>query len=147
MSAYNPYSRQVNQYKKNQIETATPQEILILLYEGAIRFLVLAKKAMDAKDVEKTHQYLVKTQNILLEFMATLDMDLGGELARNLYNLYEYLHYRLVQANIKKDPAMVDEVLEHLRALKATWEEAVRIAQQERGDEAVHDPPEIARQA
>lgn len=132
MNAYNPYAKQAEQYKKNQIETASPEEILIMLYEGAIRFLLVAKKANDEKNIEKCHKNIVKAQHIIQEFMASLDMDIGGEMAANLLRLYEYLNYQLVQANIKKDMALIDEVLDHLRSLKATWEEAIRIAQRER---------------
>lgn len=132
MSAYNPYAKQAAQYKKNQIETASPEEILIMLYDGAIRFLLVAKKAHEEKDLEKYHNHLIKAQHIILEFMNTLDMEVGGEIALNLYRLYEYLHHRLVQANIKKDVAMIDEVVDHLRGLKTTWEEAIHIAKQER---------------
>lgn len=132
MNAYNPYARQADQYKKNQIETATPEEILIMLYEGAIRFLLIAKKANAANDIEKSHKNIVKAQHIIREFMSSLDMDIGGEMAVNLMRLYEYLHYQLIQANIKKDMALIDEVVDHLRSLKATWEEAIRIAQKER---------------
>jgi flagellar protein FliS len=138
MSAYNPYLKKAEQYKQNQVETATPQEILIMLYDGAIRFLVLARKGMEEQNLEKSHKYLLKAQNIILEFMNSLDMEIGGEMALNLYRLYEYLHYRLVQANIKKDVAMIDEVLDHLRNLKATWEEAIRIANKE-GAGDLHD--------
>lgn len=132
MNAYNPYARQAEQYKKQQIETAAPEEVLIMLYDGAILFLNTAKKGIAEKDVEKSHNQLIKAQNIILEFMNSLDMEIGGEIAINLYRLYEYLHYRLVQANIKKDVAMIDEVLDHLRSLKATWEEAILIARRER---------------
>lgn len=126
------YTQQAKQYKAQQIQTASPEEILILLYEGAIRFLVIARKAIEAGDIEKSHNNLIKAQRIITEFMFTLDMDIGGEAAKNLYSLYEYLHYRLVQANLKKDVTMVDEVLDHLRSLKDTWEKAIEIAAEER---------------
>jgi flagellar protein FliS len=132
MSAQNTYAKQAEQYKKNQIETATPEEILIMLYEGAIRFSLIAKKAIAAQDSEKANANLIKAQHIVREFMDSLDMEIGGDMALNLYRLYEYLHYRLVQANIKKDVAIIDEVLDHLRSLKATWEEAILIAKKER---------------
>lgn len=131
MNAQSPYARQTAQYQQNQIETAAPEKILILLYEGAIRFLVIAKKACEQKEIEKFHNNLIKAQHIIQEFMDSLDMEIGGEVALNLYNLYEYLHYRLVQANIKKDISMIDEVLDHLRKLKITWEEATIIAKSE----------------
>ncbi|MDH4379897.1 MAG: flagellar export chaperone FliS [Vampirovibrionales bacterium] len=120
------------QYKNNEITTASPEEVLILLYEGAIRFLKIAKKGIADKDIEKTHNNLVKTQRIITEFMLTLDMEVGGEIAENLYRLYEYLHYRLVHANLKKDPHAVDEVLKHLVSLKATWEQAIKNANQDK---------------
>lgn len=135
----NPYQQQAKQqaqqYKKQQIETATQEEILILLYDGAIRFLVVAKKAYEKKDIETFHRNIMKSQEIILEFMVSLDIEVGGEVAKNLLSLYEYLHYRLVQANIHKDMVMIDEVLKHLRQLKATWEEAIVIAANEQGQE------------
>jgi flagellar secretion chaperone FliS len=125
----NPY---LNQYRKTQVQTATPEQILIMLYDGAIRFLNQAKVHIQNKDIEQSHINIVKAQRIITEFMSSLDMELGGDMARNLFNLYEYLHYRLVQANIKKDIEAVDEVLDHLRNLKSTWEQAIVIAAKEK---------------
>lgn len=132
----NPY---LNQYKQNAVLTASPEMILIMLYDGAINFLLRAKIAIDEKNIENTHLYITKTQKIIREFMDSLDMETGGDVAQNLYRLYDYLHYRLVQANIKKDTAMVDEVLEHLRSLKKTWEEAIKIASRESKEEDGED--------
>ena len=114
----NPY---LKQYQQTQVQTASPEKILIMLYDGAIQFLNKAKIGIDNMNIEETHNNIVSAQRIISEFMNTLDMKAGGELAKNLYNLYEYLHYRLVQANVKKDPVMVDEVLGHLKDLKQTW--------------------------
>ena len=127
----NGYAQQAKDYKKQEIMTATPGEILILLYEGAIRFLNLAKAGLQEGNPEKYHNNLLKAQRIVVEFMTSLDMEVGGEVAQNLYSLYEYYYFRLIQANLKKDVTMVDEVLEHLRNLKATWEQAIKIAAQE----------------
>ncbi len=128
----NAYGQKAKQYKQQAIETATQEELLIMLYDGAIRFVLLAKKAFAQDDIEKYHNNIMRAQKIIAEFMASLDAEVGGELTKNLLKLYEYLHYRLVQANIKKDPDMLDEVLDHLRQLKATWEEAIDIANKER---------------
>ena len=125
-------SSYANTYKSQQIQTASQEQILILLYEGAIRFLSLAKYGHEEKNMEKFHNNIIKCQRIIMEFMSTLDIEVGGEMAQNLYQLYEYLHYRLVQANLKKDVAMIEEVLSHLRELKATWEEAIGLARQEK---------------
>lgn len=125
----NPY---LKQYQTNQIQTASPEKILIMLYDGAIQFLNKAKKELENKNIQEVHNNIIGAQKIISEFMNTLDIEAGGETAVNLYNLYEYLHFRLVQANIKKDAPMIDEVLVHLKDLKATWEEAIRITNKEK---------------
>jgi len=125
----NPY---LKQYQQTQVQTSSPEKLLIMLYDGAIQFLNKAKVGIENKDIEEIHNNILGAQRILTEFMSTLDMKVGGDIARNLYNLYDYLHYRLVQANLKKDIVMVDEVLVHLKDLKQTWEEAIRIAAKER---------------
>lgn len=115
----------MNPYLKNQIETSSPEQILILLYDGAIKFLNQAKIGIQSKDIELTHNNLIKAQNIISELRDTLDMEIGGELANNLFALYNYFNRRLVQANIKKEIEPVDEVLEHLRGLRDTWKQAI----------------------
>jgi flagellar secretion chaperone FliS len=120
-----------NTYKSQQIQTASQEQILIMLYEGAIRFLNTAKMGLEENNSEKFNNNIIKTQRIIMEFMTTLDMEVGGEMAQNLFQLYEYLHYRLIQANLKKDATMIDEVLGHLKLLKETWEEAIGIARRE----------------
>ena len=115
----------MNPYLKNQIETSSPEQILILLYDGAIKFLNQAKIGIQNKDIELTHNNLIKAQNIISELRDTLDMEIGGELANNLYALYNYFNRRLVQANRKKEIEPVDEVLEHLRGLRDTWKQAI----------------------
>ncbi len=129
-------AQQAKAYKRQQIETATPEEILLLLYDGAIRFLVISKDALKRGQIEKAHMHLIQTQNIIGEFMATLNLEIGGEVSQELYRLYEYLHHRLVEANVKKDVTMIDEVLVHLRKLRATWAEAIQRAAQEKNSPA-----------
>ncbi len=124
----NPY---LKQYQQSQIQTASPEKILIMLYDGAIQFLNKALKAMEEGNIQESHNNNVSAQNIIIEFMNTLDMDIGGDVAKNLYSLYEYLHHKLVYANINKDSDAVKEVLLHLKELKQTWEEAIKIAQKE----------------
>ncbi|NLF83220.1 MAG: flagellar export chaperone FliS [Candidatus Gastranaerophilales bacterium] len=125
----NPY---LKQYQQSQIQTAPPEQILIMLYDGAIQFLNKALVALEQKNIQESHNNIIGAQNIIMEFMNTLNMDIGGEVARNLYSLYEYPHYRLIQANINRNAEMVQEVLRHLKDLKATWEEAIRIAAREK---------------
>jgi len=125
----NPY---LKQYQTNQVQTASPEKILIMLYDGAIQFLNKAKKEIENKNIQEIHNNIVGAQKIISEFMNTLDMKIGGQTAVNLYHLYEYLNFRLVQANMKKDVVMIEEVLVHLKDLKQTWEEAIKIAAKEK---------------
>lgn len=130
----NPY---LKQYQRTQVQTSSPEKLLIMLYDGAIQFLNKAKVAIDNKNIQEIHNNIVGAQKIITEFMNTLDMKVGGDVAVNLYNLYEYLHYRLVQANLKRDPEMIDEVLAHLKELKGTWEEAIKIASRDKESKSV----------
>jgi len=140
----NPYTKQYDQYKQNAVMTASPETILIMLYSGAINFLLRAKMAIDENNIEDSHKYITKTEKIIRELINSLDMEAGGELAENLSRLYDYLHRQLIKANINKDKAIIDEVLEHLRGLKETWEEAIKCASKEE-KENNDEPEEIDR--
>lgn len=108
------------------METAPKEQILLMLYDGAVRFLLQAKEGLIAKDIQKTHNNIVKVQNIITEFEATLDMEAGGEFAQNLFNLYEFMSHQLLIANVKKDENALDIVIRHMTELRDTWREAVR---------------------
>lgn len=110
-----------NIYQTNQVVTASPNKLLIMLYDGAIKNLRLAELSLNEKNLEKTNKYLTKTQDIITEFMLTLDFEVGGELAKNLYKLYEYMNYRLIRANIDKDIEPIQEVRKYLEELRDTW--------------------------
>lgn len=128
----NPY---LKQYQKSTIQTSSPEKLLIMLYDGAIQFLNKSKMAMENKNIEEVHNNTIGAQRIISEFMNTLDVEAGGAMAKNLYGLYEYLYHRLIQANIKKDPKIIEEVLYHLKDLKSTWEQAIKITAREKAEE------------
>lgn len=115
-----------NNYKKATVESTSPGKLLVMLYDGAIRNVDTAKKAIENKDMNTAHQQLVNAQDIILELISTLNMDF--EISQSLFSLYEYLHYQLVQANLKKDVQLLDEVRTFLVELRNTWEEAVKKA-------------------
>jgi flagellar protein FliS len=119
----NPY---LKQYQQTQIDTAPKEQILLMLYDGAVRFLHQAKAGFAEKNIEKIHNNIIKTQNIITEFESTLDMEHGGAFAQNLFDLYEYLNNRLVEANMKKREDYLDEVIKHMTELRDTWREAVK---------------------
>lgn len=127
----NPY---IKQYQRMQVETASPEKILIMLYNGAINFLKKAKVAFEENNKVEAHNNIIAAEKIILEFMTTLDMDLGGEMAKNLYALYDYLYNRLVESNMKNKPEIIDEVLEHLVKLRDTWNKAIEISNREKAE-------------
>lgn len=124
----NPY---LKQYQRTEVETATPEKILILLYDGAIQFLNKAIIALDEKNIQEIHNNIVGAEHILLEFMNTLDFEQGGDFAVRLNALYQYFYNRLVEANMKKDKEIVKEVLDFLVDLRATWKQAINMTKAE----------------
>lgn len=126
----------VKQYQKSSIETASREQILIMLYDGAIQFLNKAKIAMQNSEHEATNNNLIAAQNIIQEFINSMDREVAPQLAENLISLYEYFLRRLIQANMKKQIEPIDEVLKYLKSLKATWEQAIILAQKEEQEQA-----------
>ena len=122
----------LKQYQKQEVETASPEKILILLYDAAIQFLNKAKIAMEKKDIPEIHNNLIAAEDIILEFIDTVDVENGGDFAVRIKALYQYFYNTLVQANIKKDVSKIDEVLRHLVELRATWKQAIAIANSNR---------------
>lgn len=121
----------VKQYQKSSIETASREQILIMLYDGAIQFLNKARVAIENRDHESANNNLIGAQNIIQEFINSMDREVAPQLAENLISLYEYFIRRLVQANMKRQIEPIDEVLKYLKSLKATWEQAIVLAQKE----------------
>lgn len=118
--AANPYA----QYQRSKILTASPAELTLMLYEGAIKFGNIAIEAIEAKEVEKAHEHIIKVQRIIQEFRSTLNMKYP--VAQDFENVYSYLASRLVEANVKKDAEIMREVVEHLRTMRETWIEVMR---------------------
>lgn len=116
----NPYQ----QYKQTQFETASSEKLILMLYEGALKNLYQAQKGLENNDLEVVNQSLTKTQDIISELMVSLDMD-TGEIAQNLYQLYDYMQYRLIQANIHKKGEPITEVIGMLEELHDTWKKAM----------------------
>jgi len=121
MAPNNPYSA----YNNSKIMTASPAELTLMLYDGAIKFCNIAIVAIEKKDIEKAHNNIRKVQNIITEFRATLDHKYP--VAQDFDNVYIYIADRLHEANMTKDPAILEEVLEHLRGMRDTWKEVMRL--------------------
>ena len=118
----NPYE----QYKNNSIATASPAELTLMLYEGAIKFGNIAIKAIEEKDIQKAHVNIIKAQRIIDEFRNTLDFKYP--VAKDFDRVYEYLERRLLEANMTKDAEIIEEVVTHLRSMRDTWKEVMKRA-------------------
>ena len=114
-------------YQQAQVETASPTRLVVLLYDGAIRFCSRALEAMQAKDLAAQNTNLIKAQKIVGELMASLNKETGGEVAENLNRVYPYLLEQLVEANIHDRADIVEGVLSLLRILRESWAEVDRL--------------------
>lgn len=111
-------------YNNNKVLTANPAELTLMLYDGAIKFCNIAIAAIEAKDIEKAHINIMKTEKIIEEFLRTLDEKYP--VYKDFENVYNYLMRRLQEANMTKDKTIVEEVLDHLRGMRDTWKEVMR---------------------
>ncbi len=117
----------IKQYANNYIETAvseaTPHKLVEMLYDGAIKNMNLAKVFIEHKNIEKKSEHINKSLSIINALRAGVDMDKGGEVASNLYDLYDYCYRVLFRASVKNDIALVDEVLELIVSVSQAWKE------------------------
>ncbi len=117
----NPYA----QYSQNKILTASPAELTLMLYDGAIKFCNIAIMGIEANDITKAHNNIMRVQKIIEEFQITLNFKY--EIANDFNNVYNYIMKRLREANMTKDKAILEEVSEHLHTMRDTWKEVMRL--------------------
>ena len=108
-------------YQDTSVGTQSKGRLIVLLYEGAIKFLNQAIERLQAGDFEGKGRYIAKAQDIINELKAVLDMEGGGEIAGNLQKLYAFMSTHLLEANIKRDPQMIREVIRILEDLNQAW--------------------------
>lgn len=121
MIAHNAY----NQYKENSVYTAKPEELTLMLYNGLIKFIMRGIDNIEKNKISDANTNIIKAQNIIYEFINTLDMKY--EISSSLNSIYDYMLRRLVDANIKKDKEILEEVLGFAKVLRHTWEEAMKV--------------------
>ena len=111
-------------YQRNKIMMASPAELTLMLYEGAIKFINVAIMGIEKNDIQKAHNNIMKAQRIIEEFRATLNFKYP--VAKDFDNVYEYVHRRLIEANIAKDKDILEECLEHMRTMRDAWKEIMQ---------------------
>ena len=117
-----PEKNPFNEYKKTQITTANQGKLIVMLYDGAIKFLNIAIENMDPRTYDVANTNIIKAQDIITELLLSLNMKEGGEISQNLFNLYMYFKKALLEANIKKNADMVRSVLKLLKELRDAWD-------------------------
>ena len=117
----NTYSKQQNAYRKASVNTLDQHKLIVMLYDGAIKQAGFAVEYIKQNEIEKTHKALVKAKNIVTELMASLNLEKGGEVAKNLQSLYAYMFSQLIEANMNKDTKPVITVLGLLKELRVAW--------------------------
>ena len=121
------------QYAETKIQTDSSGDLVVMLYQGCVKFLRLSKKSIEDKNYQNANEYLIRSQDIIMELLTTLDAEKGGEVAQNLAALYEYNYRRLIKANMDKDTEIIDEVENIMLELLEAWKEAVKSDRKENG--------------
>lgn len=125
MAINNPYKA----YKNNSVTTASPGELTLMLYNGCIKFIQQAKKAIQDNDYTEKNKNIQKAQDIINELMVTLNMDY--DVSKNMMVLYDYMKRRLIDSNVKNDIAILDEVEELVVEFRDTWKQVIQLNRQQ----------------
>ena len=124
MAVNNPYAA----YQTSKIQTASPAELTLMLYEGAIKFCNIAMAGIEEENFEKVNENIIKAQNIILEFLNTLNYKY--EVAKDFERVYNYIYALLLEANVNKDKELLERALDNLRGMRDTWKEVMKRAKQ-----------------
>ena len=122
-------------YKRQQIMTATPEALTLMLYNGCLKFMNEGREAVESKQWEQANISLQKAQNIISEFRITLNMEY--DISKQLMPLYNYTYDRLVEGNMKSDPKMIQEAIDIIKELRDAWVQAMKKARQDQGTKNV----------
>jgi flagellar protein FliS len=122
------FAKGYNTYKANSVNYASKDQILLMLVEGAVKFSKDGRQAILDKDVKKAHENIIKTQNIFYELMIALDVQNNKTWVQPLMSVYDFIIKKLIQANIKKDITIMDEVIPLIENVKDTWVQAYKIS-------------------
>ena len=114
-------------YKNNSVNFASKEQMLLMLLDGAVKFAKRGKLAIQEKDIKMAHNSITRTQDIFTELKVTLDPN-AGDWAEQMFNVYSFINDRLLQANIKKDEAIMDEVIPLIEEVRNIWNEAYKLS-------------------
>lgn len=122
------YSNAYNTYKNNSVNYASKEQLLLMLLDGAVKYAKIGRQAIIDNDIQKKHDNIMRTQDIFYELMISLDRNAGGEWSDNLYAVYEFINQRLMEANMKKDVKIMDEIIPLIEEVRDLWNEAYKLS-------------------
>ena len=123
----NPYNKYIKQYQANNITTATPEKLMIMLFDGAIQFLQKAKTAIDEKNLKERADNIEGARKIIRELMRTIDLENGNKVSKQLFKLYNKMAMNLIKANVSRNAALIDQVIEDLSNIRWGFQKAIEI--------------------
>ena len=123
----NPYNKYIKQYQTSNITTATPEKLMIMLFDGALQFLQKAKKAIEEKNLQERATNIESARKIVRELMRTIDLENGNDVSKSLFVLYNRMAMKLIKANVSKNITLIDEVIEDLSNIRWGFQKAIEI--------------------
>ena len=123
----NPYNKYIKQYQTNNITTATPEKLMIMLFDGAVQFLQKAKVAIDEKNLQERATNIEASRKIIRELMRTIDLENGNDVSKSLFRLYNKMAMKLIKANVSKNLSLIDDVIVDLTNIRWGFQKAIEI--------------------
>ena len=123
----NPYNKYIKQYQTSNITTATPEKLMIMLFDGAIQFLQKAKTAIEEKNLQERAVNIESARKIVRELMRTIDLENGNDVSKSLFRLYNKMAMKLIKANVSKNAGLIDEVMTDMMNIRWGFQKAIEI--------------------
>lgn len=123
----NPYNKYIKQYQANNITTASPEKLMIMLFDGALQFLQKAKTAIEEKNLQERATNIESARKIVRELMRTIDLENGNDVSKSLFRLYNKMAMKLIKANVSRNASLIDEVIEDMTNIRWGFQKAIEI--------------------
>lgn len=127
MSPVNPYNKYIKQYQASNVNTATPEKLMIMLFDGALQFLQKAKTAIAEGNLKERSQNIDGARKIIRELMRTIDLENGNNVSKQLFKLYNKMAMNLIKANVQRNAALIDTVIEDISNIRWGFQKAIEI--------------------
>lgn len=127
MSPINPYNKYIKQYQASNVNTATPEKLMIMMFDGALQFLQKAKTAINEGKLQERSQNIDGARKILRELMRTIDLENGNDVSKQLFKLYNKMAMNLIKANVQRNATLIDNVIEDITNIRWGFQKAIEI--------------------